>query len=197
MYRRAVSDIPSSLRPVVAPVLWGALQLVSASDTWFLAEWTDSCWSTRRQVVCTFVDKARGKLQCTSTHWTVPCPFIFFSFLNSQQVLTHSTQCECVWLIPWKCFCHWQICICGNLIDGHFVFFLVLLSFIYSLRFFYGQNQWWHNFWMMEEKVISGSPYQYNSYFCFVFLLFRQSGDARANPCCLGLKGTVTSWTSC
>lgn len=41
--------------------LWGALQLVSASTAWFLAEWTGSCWQTRRQVVCTFLDKALRK----------------------------------------------------------------------------------------------------------------------------------------
>lgn len=196
MYRRAVSDIPSSLRPVVAPVLWGALQLVSASDTWFLAEWTDSCWSTRRQVVCTFVDKARGKLQCTSTHWTVPCPFIFFSFFLSASADSLHSAWMCMTnalevflsltnLYLWQPY-WWSLC----------VFFLVLQCFIYSLRFFMVKNQWWNNFWMMEEKVVIGSPYQYNSYFCFVFLLFGQSGDAGANPCCLGLKGTFTSWTS-
>lgn len=27
--------------------LWGALQLVSVSATWFLAEWTDSCWQEK------------------------------------------------------------------------------------------------------------------------------------------------------
>lgn len=53
---------------VTSPAQWascgssllGALQLVSTSTTWFLAEWTDSCWQTRRQVVCTFLDKAQG-----------------------------------------------------------------------------------------------------------------------------------------
>lgn len=99
MYRRAVSDIRPSLQASCGTRPLGTLQLVSASDTWFLAEWTDSCWSTRRQVVCTFVDKAWGRLQRASTHWTVPRPFsFFFSFSNSQRVLSHATQNECVWL---------------------------------------------------------------------------------------------------
>lgn len=188
---------------VISPLRWGQLWHQSSGE---LCSWcpqvTLDFWLSEQTAAGQQGVKLSAHLlirpeESYSAHQhTGLCHVLSFSFLSfSQQVLTHSTQRECVWLMPWKCFCHWQICICGNLIDGHY-FFLVLQCFIYSLRFFMVKNQWWNNFWMMEEKVVIGSPYQYNSYFCFVFLLFGQSGDAGANPCCLGLKGTFTSWTS-
>lgn len=54
----AVESHPVLSGPVVAPVLGELLQLVSEGTAWFLAEWADSCWQARRQVVCTFLEKA-------------------------------------------------------------------------------------------------------------------------------------------
>lgn len=68
MWRWAVWVISPPQQASCGSGLWGALQLVSASTTWFLAEWTDSCWQARRQVVCRLFVKAQGN-QTKGGHW--------------------------------------------------------------------------------------------------------------------------------
>lgn len=56
---------PSSADQLWWSSLQGALQLVSEGAAWFLAEWTDSCWQARRQVVCKILDGKFEVMYCT------------------------------------------------------------------------------------------------------------------------------------
>lgn len=91
MCRWAVWVISPPQRASCVSSLWGALQLVSASTTWFLAEWTDSCWQARRQVVCTFLDRAQGNQRWTYKHLTGKQCFElqFFEPINSYTCMNY------------------------------------------------------------------------------------------------------------